>query len=85
MTLHFSFTTSSTFEDEPEAGGDISYIYIFGAVTLFLILIASINYMNLATSRSMKRSLEAGGRKVMGAQRGMIKCSGPLILIRTSR
>lgn len=62
----------STFEGEPEAVGDISYVYIFGAVALFLILIASINYMNLATARSMKRALEVGIRKVMGAQRGMI-------------
>ncbi len=62
----------STFEGEPEAVGDISYVYIFGAVALFLILIASINYMNLATARSMKRALEVGVRKVMGAQRGMI-------------
>lgn len=62
----------STFEGEPEAVGDINYVYIFGAVAIFLILIASINYMNLATARSMKRALEVGIRKVMGAQRGMI-------------
>ena len=62
----------STFENEPEALGDIKYIYIFTAVALFLILIASINYMNLSTARSMKRALEVGIRKVMGAQRGML-------------
>lgn len=62
----------STFQGEPEPIGNIKYIYIFGAVAIFLILIASINYMNLATARSMKRALEVGIRKVMGAQRGML-------------
>lgn len=62
----------STFQGEPEALGNINYIYIFGAVAIFLILIASINYMNLSTARSMKRALEVGVRKVMGAQRGML-------------
>lgn len=62
----------STFQGEPEPVGNIKYIYIFGAVAIFLILIASINYMNLSTARSMKRALEVGIRKVMGAQRGML-------------
>lgn len=59
----------SDYEGEPEALGDINYIYIFSAVGLFLLLIACINYMNLSTARSTKRSLEVGIRKVMGAQR----------------
>ncbi len=42
----------STFQGEPEPLGNIKYIYIFGAVAIFLILIASINYMNLSTARS---------------------------------
>lgn len=62
----------STFQGEPEPLGNIKYIYIFGAVGIFLILIASINYMNLSTARSMKRSLEVGIRKVMGAHRDML-------------
>jgi len=62
----------STFQGEPEALGNIKYIYIFGAVAIFLILIASINYMNLSTARSMKRALEVGIRKVMGAQRNSL-------------
>lgn len=62
----------STFQGEPEALGNIKYIYIFAAVAAFLIVIASINYMNLATARSMRRALEVGIRKVMGAQRGML-------------
>ncbi len=62
----------STFEGEPTATGNIDYIYIFLAVAVFLIVIACINYMNLATARSMRRSLEVGLRKVMGAQRNSL-------------
>lgn len=59
----------SKIQDEAEAGGDISYIYIFSAVAAFMLIIASINYMNLATARSANRSKEVGIRKVMGSQR----------------
>ena len=59
----------SKIQDEAEAGGDISYIYIFGAVAIFMLVIASINYMNLATARSVNRAKEVGIRKVMGSQR----------------
>jgi putative ABC transport system permease protein len=59
----------SKIQDEAEAGGDISYIYIFAAVATFMILIACINYMNLATARSANRAKEVGLRKVMGSQR----------------
>ncbi len=62
----------SDFEGEPVPLGSIDYIYIFAVVALFLIIIACINYMNLATARSMKRSLEVGIRKTMGAQRGTL-------------
>ena len=59
----------SKIQDEAEEGGDISYIYIFSAIALFIMFIASINYMNLATARSTKRAKEVGVRKVMGAHR----------------
>ena len=59
----------SKIQDEAESGGDISYIYIFGAIACFMIIIASINYMNLATARSANRAKEVGVRKVMGAQK----------------
>ena len=62
----------SDFEGEPTALGNIDYVYIFLAVAIFLVLIACINYMNLATARSMRRSLEVGIRKVMGAFRGAL-------------
>lgn len=62
----------SDFEGEPTALGNIDYVYIFLAVAIFLVLIACINYMNLATARSMRRSLEVGIRKVMGAFRAAL-------------
>lgn len=62
----------SKIQDEAEAGGDISYIYIFGAVAAFMLIIACINYMNLATARSANRAKEVGLRKVMGSQRGQL-------------
>lgn len=65
-----SIHLTSDFEYEPVPVGDIQYVRIFTAIAIFLIIIASINYMNLATARSTKRSMEVGLRKVMGAQRG---------------
>ncbi|SHH88092.1 putative ABC transport system permease protein [Chryseolinea serpens] len=59
----------SKIQDEAEGGGDISYIYIFAAVAAFMLIIASINYMNLATARSASRAKEVGIRKVMGSMR----------------
>lgn len=61
---------TSEFEGEPVPAGDIQYVRIFTAIAIFLIIIASINYMNMATARSTKRAMEVGLRKVMGAQRG---------------
>jgi putative ABC transport system permease protein len=49
--------------------GDIKYVYIFSVVAFFMLLIASINYMNLATTRSIYRSREVGMRKIVGSQR----------------
>lgn len=62
----------SDFEGEPRPLGSMEYIYVFAVVALFLIIIACINYMNLATARSMRRSLEVGVRKTMGAQRSSL-------------
>jgi putative ABC transport system permease protein len=54
---------------EAEENGDINRVYIFSAIALFILLIASINYMNLSTARSALRAREIGVRKVVGAQR----------------
>jgi putative ABC transport system permease protein len=62
----------SKIQDEAEEGGDISYIYVFAAVAMFMLIIACINYMNLATARSAGRAREVGIRKVMGSQRAQL-------------
>ena len=51
------------------ANGDIRFIYLFSAIALLILLIACINYVNLATVRSSTRLMEVGVRKVMGAHR----------------
>ncbi len=64
----------STNAGEPEPTGSITYVYIFAIVAIFLVLIASMNYMNLATARSTRRAREVGLRKVVGSRRS------PLVL-----
>ncbi len=55
------------FEISPNS--DIKYIYIFTSIALLILIIACINYMNLATARSAKRAKEVGMRKVVGAHK----------------
>ncbi len=62
----------STNANEPEPTGSITYVYIFGIVAIFLILIAAMNYMNLATARSTRRAREVGLRKVVGSRRSAL-------------
>ncbi len=64
----------STKSGEPEPTGSITYVRVFGIVAIFLVLIAAMNYMNLATARSTRRAREVGMRKVSGSRRG------PLVL-----
>jgi len=49
--------------------GDITYVYIFAAVALFILLIAVVNFMNLSTARSEKRAKEVGIKKTLGSNR----------------
>lgn len=50
----------------------VTYLYILASIALFTLLIACINFMNLSTARSSKRSAEVGIRKVLGAQKGSL-------------
>ena len=59
----------SRLQDEIEANGDPATVYIFLAIAVFVLLIACVNFMNLATARSARRAREVGMRKVVGAQR----------------
>ncbi|HEX8530333.1 MAG TPA: ABC transporter permease, partial [Cytophagales bacterium] len=54
-------------EGEIEPNGSITYVYIFSAIAGFILLIACINFMNLATARSANRAKEVGIRKVLGS------------------
>jgi putative ABC transport system permease protein len=51
------------------ANGDITYVYLFGAIAFFILAIACINFMNLSTARSANRAKEVGVRKVLGSLR----------------
>ncbi len=52
--------------------GDIKFVYIFSAIALFILLIACVNYTNLATARSASRAREIGVRQVSGAKRSQL-------------
>jgi len=57
---------------EPQPTGSIQYVIIFSIVAFFLLLIATLNYISLATARSAKRAKEISLRKVNGSSRGML-------------
>ena len=62
----------SHLNSEIEQNGDIKNVYIFTLIAFFVLMIACINFMNLATARSSKRGKEIGIRKVLGAYRTQI-------------
>ena len=59
----------SQLERDMAGNSDVGYIYVFTAVAFFIVLIACINFMNLATAQSAARSKEVAIRKTAGAQR----------------
>jgi putative ABC transport system permease protein len=66
----------SGLDNDVVASGTVSvtYLYILGSIAIFTLLIACINFMNLSTARSSKRSAEVGIRKVLGAEkRSLVK------------
>jgi predicted permease len=62
----------SNFENGRQAGGRIEYVRLFLLVAVFVLVIACINFMNLATARSAKRTKEVGIRKVVGGSRAAL-------------
>jgi putative ABC transport system permease protein len=52
--------------------GDIRYIWLFGAIASFILLIAGVNFINLSTAKSANRAREVGVRKVAGSQRNSL-------------
>lgn len=59
-------------QSELEAGGDVKSVYILGAVAVFMLLIACINFMNLSTAGATKRNKEIGVKKVLGSRKGQL-------------
>jgi putative ABC transport system permease protein len=57
---------------EFEANGDIHYVYIFGALAFFILLLACINFTNLSTASATKRAKEIGIRKVLGSAKNKL-------------
>ena len=57
------------FENGVQAGGRISYVRLFSIIALFILAIASINFMNLSTARASRRMKEIGIKKVVGSDR----------------
>lgn len=57
----------SNLDSEIEPNSSIENIYIYGVIAFFILLIACINFMNMATARSSKKANEVGVRKTMGA------------------
>ncbi|WP_234573170.1 FtsX-like permease family protein [Rhodohalobacter sp. 614A] len=62
----------SNLDNEIDANGSVFSIYLFSAVAVLILIIACVNFMNLATARSSERAREVGMRKALGADRGQL-------------
>jgi putative ABC transport system permease protein len=62
----------SDFKNGVNTGGDIQYVWLFGIIGVFVLLLACINFMNLSTARSEKRAKEVGIRKSVGSGRSQL-------------
>ncbi len=63
---------NADWNDEIEPTSNVAYIYVFGSVGVFILLIACINFMNLSTARSAGRAKEVGLRKTLGSFRSQM-------------
>jgi len=62
--------SNTAYEFRPN--GSITYVYTFSAIALFILILACINFMNLATARASERATEVGVRKALGAGRSQL-------------
>ena len=62
----------SEFKNGVNIGGGIEFVWLFGFIGFFVLLLACINFMNLSTARSEKRAKEVGIRKAVGSVRGQL-------------
>jgi ABC-type antimicrobial peptide transport system permease subunit len=62
----------SEWKEDINTGGRIQYVWMFGIIGAFVLLLACINFMNLSTARSEKRAKEVGIRKAIGSMRGQL-------------
>jgi putative ABC transport system permease protein len=62
----------SEFKEGINTGGDIQFVWLFGIIGVFVLLLACINFMNLSTARSEKRAKEVGIRKTVGSLRSQL-------------
>lgn len=60
------------FKNGVNTGGNIQYVWLFGIIGIFVLILACINFMNLSTARSEKRAKEVGIRKTVGSLRSQI-------------
>lgn len=62
----------SDYKDGVNTGGDIQFVWLFGLIGAFVLLLACINFMNLSTARSEKRAKEVGIRKTLGSRKSQL-------------
>jgi len=68
--IHFNTAITQNVGEKP--AGNPKYLYIFGCVAILIIIIASINFMNLSTAQASQRAREVGIKKVSGSSRGLL-------------